>query len=74
MPLRGQGGGAIELDIGEFYFWHAMQFHRHVVNNGFGQIDHRRKIDIGLIKFERGEFRVMARTQALVAEAAIDFE
>ena len=51
-----------------------MQFRRHVVNNGFGQIDHRREIDIGLIKLKRGEFWIVTRAQALVAKAAIDFE
>ena len=40
----------------------------------FGQVHHRGVIDIGLVELERGEFRVVARRQALVAEAAVDLE
>ena len=59
--LARPGRGEIDLGIGEFYLGRAVQCHRHMMDDVFGDLDHRRKIDIGLIKFERGEFRVMPR-------------
>ena len=42
----------IEINIGEFNFRSAVQSHRYIIDNGFGQLDHRREIDIGLIEFQ----------------------
>src|SRR5665213_1296644 len=39
-----------------------------------GQHHHRAIIDIGLVKLERSEFRIVPRRQPLVAEVAVDLE